>query len=338
MAAALNYLPDEFNLIIVRGDAWSEQFKVAYGETQTGTQYVDLTGKTIVAEVRTERVGGTLLATITCELTDSYTIAASLSSGDTATLPARGYWDLKIDDKTYLTGQVLVDTYDIPDPYPVDALVLRGEQGVQGIQGPAMANSGTIAAIPAASSESPGFLYYATDEGVQYVKVGALGSGSWTPISLGARELALVQPSTDGSAVTLTNATTWYGIPELTTGSMTYNSSKRLVVSGDNLCFAMSAGTASEVTYAIQYNKNGGATWYYAGGSALDYADGFGFLHPHNIRGIIPNAGTGTLANGDTFTVRIAVYRSGGVSRTITQKFIEALGALPYLQVLEFDR
>lgn len=146
---------------------------------------------------------------------------------------------------------------------------------------------------------------------------------------------ALVQPAADGSAVTLTNTATAYGIAELTTGNITY-AGRPLFASATNLGFTQSAGTNTEVTYALAYNKNGGATWYVLASATMQYADPFGFMHPYAMFGVIPNAGTGTLAVGDVIKVRVQVHRTGGVSRTVTQKFIEALGIVPALQVVAY--
>lgn len=230
---------------------------------------------------------------------------------------------------------------DVTNPPIVRGYEMEANQWADIVDALKMSDAGALANRPLASSVHPGYRYFATDERVSYVKVGELSYGAWVADRpVGALELETIKPSSAGTAVTLTNAGTVYGFDLLTTAGYVFDGDT-VRVSAQNFSFTMSHTSTSTLSAFIQYNKNGGGTWYNAGvcqersftnlsGFGLGYVTGM-----DNAVGIIPAAvGGGALTPGDVFQVRIGVMRGGGSSGTAAPFINAAFGAAPSL-VLE---
>jgi hypothetical protein len=115
--------PGNFPLDIYRGDTHAWRF-VLWQDTAK-TDPVDLAGIAVKAEIR-ERPGGADITPLSLVVTLPNIIDASLSSAETAGLPASGRWDLQLTDAggrvaTVLAGSVKV-AGDITDSMAAAAL------------------------------------------------------------------------------------------------------------------------------------------------------------------------------------------------------------------------
>lgn len=92
--------PGRMPLSLYRGDTYRWRFSL--WQDSARTQPVDLTGATVLAQVR-DRAGGTLIATMSCTITAPNIIDAALSAEDSAKLPGSSVWDMQV---TYAGGDV----------------------------------------------------------------------------------------------------------------------------------------------------------------------------------------------------------------------------------------
>lgn len=203
----------------------------------------------------------------------------------------------------------------------------------------AYGQTGTVSNLPTASTKRDGFLYAATDQGgIPYIKSGAKGSGSWLQPKFGAEMVALVKPNTNGSSVTLTAASTWYAIPEIITGNVTYDG-RPIIATLSGVASIQTTGTyvSGSTEFALQYNINGGTTWYNFI-SALESNTvnlfGTGLVRSHTLIGALPAAEA--LSSGNIIKVRGAIMRGDATSRTSILAYDTALGAVPVLQIVRY--
>jgi len=90
----------EFDLDIYRGDTYRWQFTL--WQDLAKTIPVDLTGAAAASQIR-DRPQGTQIANMSCVITPPNTVAVTLSSATSHTLPVKGAWDLEL---TYASGDV----------------------------------------------------------------------------------------------------------------------------------------------------------------------------------------------------------------------------------------
>lgn len=105
-------LPADMPLTLYRGDTriWEQTFTTSDGEP------IDLTGHDIAAQVRTSRDSSDVLTSFDVELTRAAegVIRLTLTSVQTAALPATAYWDLQLTRtadqfvRTYITGKIRI--------------------------------------------------------------------------------------------------------------------------------------------------------------------------------------------------------------------------------------
>lgn len=109
--------PGKFNLSLYRGDTYQWRF-VLWADAEK-TVPVDLAGVTVKSEIR-DKPGGTLQATLACEIESPNIIVAALSAVESEKLIApAAAWDLQLcynsgDVTTILAGQVKI-TQDVTE-------------------------------------------------------------------------------------------------------------------------------------------------------------------------------------------------------------------------------
>ncbi len=110
--------PAVVNIQGVQGDYWAFTVRVP---SDVDGEYVDFSGYTFLSQIRVNALSDTVLATFTVTDTGTtvadYGIFVELAAEDTADLPERAVWDLKVidgsgDPRTYFAGDVDV-TYDV---------------------------------------------------------------------------------------------------------------------------------------------------------------------------------------------------------------------------------
>lgn len=102
-------LPAEFSFDVYRGDAVSKRLRFT-----SDSQPEDLTGKTILAQIRTStELTGKLVASFTVHRQDSLGIIdIALAPNDTAALKAgEYYYDVQVGDRTRVAGTITI----VPD-------------------------------------------------------------------------------------------------------------------------------------------------------------------------------------------------------------------------------
>jgi hypothetical protein len=111
-------LPLTYNITLYRGDDWSQVFTFATGTSLSSTP-IDLTGSTIVADIRSSENSGTVLATFTISnrLDSAGTFTMSLPDATTTTLgngtlaSGPGVFDIQVTSPgglvtTYIKGTI----------------------------------------------------------------------------------------------------------------------------------------------------------------------------------------------------------------------------------------
>jgi hypothetical protein len=98
--------PGSYDLCLYRGDSARWRFQLWQDDAKT--QPADLTGATVLAQIR-DRPDGSNIVDLTCTITTPNIIDVALAAG--AAVPQRGVWDLQVtypsgDIVTYLTGRV----------------------------------------------------------------------------------------------------------------------------------------------------------------------------------------------------------------------------------------
>ncbi len=185
-----------------------------------------------------------------------------------------------------------------------------------------------------------GFTFYAEDEGLRYVKVGAYGGGAWVVDRPGTWVVEhIVEAATPlGTAFNLALTGTRYAVPGFTTAPFTYEGGVIEAVAA-NFSFSKGA-TATDlgINVIAEFTKDAGATWHPMGiGTQRSNTDltlfGLGWVSSQDhCLGAAPS-GAAAPAPGDTVQVRAAAVRTTGAAAAVQLVNYELLSALPFLLV-----
>jgi hypothetical protein len=111
-------LPASKNILVYKGDTYEMFFRLKRKIAINNTQYIDLTGATVAAQIRTTEASSTVLAEFDCVVEDQEDpdtvggVTISLPAAETTTL-TDGKYDVQVTYpdgkvKTYLKGDVKV--------------------------------------------------------------------------------------------------------------------------------------------------------------------------------------------------------------------------------------